>query len=635
MPMLYIFMLCCIHVWHAEAQLGQGLADADTIQQALCNDLNSTVSNSWAGDCMSELFEKYGEDGKLEYNGFRQLLENMGLGAVRDGLKKPSNQEGNVSQPGSDVNSTAGARAKRKTHNNEHVDHHNTSLEHTSKCLSSDEILDTFKVVPSEGIVPLQFLQLCPILLQQLDSHACIVYDVHLPDDGHNHTDEPSETPFQEPSKIHPGQLLGQAFGIHGHEEDPSTMPTAHPHETLDPEPETSKHVVVWRGCVVLLGIFSFFIFEQTMRMCQKRPKKRLITLVEEPPSQQELSCHSNHSDEESKQSLSEEENQNALGSQEIGEKLCNHSDTAHELIPMMHQGGTDEAKVVNERYSGVFSFKHKSSVIPHTELTDKEKIDEEREEKKSQSSLDLSMKKDQETSYGGVSTSICKDPSLFSVSTPKKVRESDGISSSQDPNDGLQDHERAYRPHSNSDGHHHHHGHSHHGHSHAPGGKMGISAIAWMVVMGDGVHNFTDGLIVGAAFADSLAGGLSTAIAVMCHEIPHELGDFAVMLRGGMSIKQALAFQAVSSILAYMGMAIGLSIGHLSSVSLWVFALAAGAFLYIALTDLFPEMVESMNVTTDNKSCHLLLQVLGALFGVGTMLIIALYEELLIEALA
>eukprot|EP00057_Strongylocentrotus_purpuratus_P034690 XP_796214.2 PREDICTED: zinc transporter ZIP10-like [Strongylocentrotus purpuratus] len=301
----------------------------------------------------------------------------------------------------------------------------------------------------------------------------------------------------------------------------------------------------------------------------------------------------------------------------------------------MMHQGGTDEAKVVNERYSGVFSFKHKSSVIPHTELTDKEKIDEEREEKKSQSSLDLSMKKDQETSYGGVSTSICKDPSLFSVSTPKKVRESDGISSSQDPNDGLQDHERAYRPHSNSDGHHHHHGHSHHGHSHAPGGKMGISAIAWMVVMGDGVHNFTDGLIVGAAFADSLAGGLSTAIAVMCHEIPHELGDFAVMLRGGMSIKQALAFQAVSSILAYMGMAIGLSIGHLSSVSLWVFALAAGAFLYIALTDLFPEMVESMNVTTDNKSCHLLLQVLGALFGVGTMLIIALYEELLIEALA
>lgn len=136
MPMLYIFMLCCIHVWHAEAQLGQGLADADTIQQALCKDLNSTVSNSWTGDCMSELFAKYGEDGKLEYDGFRQLLENMGLGAVRDGLMNPTNQEGNGSLPdstASDVNSTAGERAKRRTHNTEHVDHHNTTLQHTTK----------------------------------------------------------------------------------------------------------------------------------------------------------------------------------------------------------------------------------------------------------------------------------------------------------------------------------------------------------------------------------------------------------------------------------------------------------------------------------------------------------------------
>ena len=58
-------------------------------------------------------------------------------------------------------------------------------------------------------------------------------------------------------------------------------------------------------------------------------------------------------------------------------------------------------------------------------------------------------------------------------------------------------------------------------------------------------------------------------------------------MLRGGMSIKQALGFQAVSSALAYLGMAIGICVGNLSSVSLWIFALAGGAFLYIALTDL------------------------------------------------
>ena len=72
------------------------------------------------------------------------------------------------------------------------------------------------------------------------------------------------------------------------------------------------------------------------------------------------------------------------------------------------------------------------------------------------------------------------------------------------------------------------HHGHGHHGHSHdvlPP--NAGIATLAWIVVMGDGLHNFCDGLVVGAAFADSIVGGLSSAIAVMCHELPHELGKY------------------------------------------------------------------------------------------------------------
>ncbi len=63
--------------------------------------------------------------------------------------------------------------------------------------------------------------------------------------------------------------------------------------------------------------------------------------------------------------------------------------------------------------------------------------------------------------------------------------------------------------------------------------------------------------------------------------------GDFAVMLKAGMSVKQALAFQGVSSILAYIGMAMGVAMGNISMLSLWIFALAAGMFLYIALADL------------------------------------------------
>ena len=70
--------------------------------------------------------------------------------------------------------------------------------------------------------------------------------------------------------------------------------------------------------------------------------------------------------------------------------------------------------------------------------------------------------------------------------------------------------------------------------------------------------------------------------------------GDFAVMLKAGMSIKQALAFQGLSSILAYIGMAIGIAAGNVSMAALWIFALAAGMFLYIALADLVSVCVPS-----------------------------------------
>ena len=72
-------------------------------------------------------------------------------------------------------------------------------------------------------------------------------------------------------------------------------------------------------------------------------------------------------------------------------------------------------------------------------------------------------------------------------------------------------------------------HSNMHHGHSHAhahisspPGSAL---AVAWMVIMGDGLHNLCDGVIIGAAFAGSITGGLSTSIAVFCHELPHEIG--------------------------------------------------------------------------------------------------------------
>ncbi|CAH8551640.1 unnamed protein product [Schistosoma guineensis] len=129
-------------------------------------------------------------------------------------------------------------------------------------------------------------------------------------------------------------------------------------------------------------------------------------------------------------------------------------------------------------------------------------------------------------------------------------------------------------------------HGHGHsHGHSHEV--PESVAAVAWMVIMGDGLHNFTDGMAIGAAFAQSISGGLSTSVAVFCHELPHELGDFAVLLKTGMRIKEAMFFNIISSILCLFGMLVGIGVGNVESASYWIFAITAGTFIYIALVDM------------------------------------------------
>uniref|UniRef100_A0A3Q2QL70 Zinc transporter ZIP6 n=1 Tax=Fundulus heteroclitus TaxID=8078 RepID=A0A3Q2QL70_FUNHE len=108
------------------------------------------------------------------------------------------------------------------------------------------------------------------------------------------------------------------------------------------------------------------------------------------------------------------------------------------------------------------------------------------------------------------------------------------------------------------------------------------------MVIMGDGLHNFSDGLAIGAAFTESLSSGLSTSVAVFCHELPHELGDFAVLLKAGMTVRQAILYNVLSAMMAYLGMVTGILIGHYAeNICMWIFALTAGLFMYVALVDM------------------------------------------------
>ncbi|XP_014002240.2 zinc transporter ZIP10 [Salmo salar] len=172
-------------------------------------------------------------------------------------------------------------------------------------------------------------------------------------------------------------------------------------------------------------------------------------------------------------------------------------------------------------------------------------------------------------------------------------------------------------------------HGHGH-GHSHGPPSKeeAGMGSLVWMVVMGDGIHNLTDGLAIGAAFSQSLAGGLSTTIAVFCHELPHELGDLAVLLGAGWPVRRLVLFSAVSALLGFVGLLTGSVLGHQSAqISPWILTLTAGVFLYVALADMLPEMLHG-DPGLMGPWTRFLLQNLGLLAGGAIMLCIALFED-------
>lgn len=166
------------------------------------------------------------------------------------------------------------------------------------------------------------------------------------------------------------------------------------------------------------------------------------------------------------------------------------------------------------------------------------------------------------------------------------------------------------------------HHGHSHkHGHVHSP--PESLSAVAWMIIMGDGLHNFTDGMAIGAAFADNIAGGCSTSLAVFCHELPHELGDFAILIKAGMSVKSAVYYNLLTGILSFIGMIVGILFGQSQEAAQWMFAAAAGLFIYIALVDMMPEL-SAAHKTLEQFA----LQIFGMSTGVLLMLLIAVNEN-------
>jgi zinc and cadmium transporter len=112
------------------------------------------------------------------------------------------------------------------------------------------------------------------------------------------------------------------------------------------------------------------------------------------------------------------------------------------------------------------------------------------------------------------------------------------------------------------------------------------------MILVGDGLHNFTDGIVIAAAFLVDPKLGLMTSLAIFAHEIPQEVGDFIVLLNAGFSRTRAYAYNLICSLMAVVGGLTGyFTLGSASELIPYALVLASSGFIYIAVSDLMPQM--------------------------------------------
>jgi len=141
--------------------------------------------------------------------------------------------------------------------------------------------------------------------------------------------------------------------------------------------------------------------------------------------------------------------------------------------------------------------------------------------------------------------------------------------------------------------------------------------AAAQLVILGDAFHNFIDGAIIAAAVMTSVPLGLNTAIAIAAHEIPQEVGDFAILLHSGYSRRRALILNLASAAAGVAGSLLGFAaVSVLPSIRPFVLAFSSASMLYIAMSDLIPDLHRG---TVDRNSLR---QVLLIAAGIGTVVV-------------
>ncbi len=151
----------------------------------------------------------------------------------------------------------------------------------------------------------------------------------------------------------------------------------------------------------------------------------------------------------------------------------------------------------------------------------------------------------------------------------------------------------------------------------HCHDGKCDVHAFSYLNLVGDGAHNLIDGMVIAAAYMVSIPLGLAATIAIALHEIPQEIGDFAILVYGGFSRKKALFYNFLSALAAFLGVALAFLFSSTGGFFNFILAFAAGGFIYIASADIMPELQKEMEFKRS------LLQLLCLIGGIALIWVI------------
>lgn len=158
--------------------------------------------------------------------------------------------------------------------------------------------------------------------------------------------------------------------------------------------------------------------------------------------------------------------------------------------------------------------------------------------------------------------------------------------------------------------------------HCHMPITKQHVHPFAYMNLVGDSLHNFIDGLIIAGSYIASIPVGIATTFAVVLHEIPQEIGDFGVLIHGGFSKSKAIFLNFVTALTAVLGVIVALLLGKIiPDIQSILVPIAIGGFLYIAGSDLIPELHRETKIKVS------IWQIISFIIGILIMLALLLLE--------